>query len=69
MSGDLGVCYTNAAMLSEEADRTYLFFRGRNFKPTCIYSDDMKTWSDPVSIVVNDSLYGEKRTTLYESDN
>ena len=59
MSGDLGVCYTNAAMLSEEADRTYLFFRGRNFKPTCIYSDDMKTWSDPVSIVVNDSLYGE----------
>lgn len=59
MPGDLGVCYTNAAMLSEEADRTYLFFRGRNFKPTCIYSDDMKTWSDPVNIVVNDSLYGE----------
>lgn len=59
MSGDLGVCYTNAAMLSEEANRTYLFFRGRNFKPTYIYSDDMKTWSDPVSIVVNDSLYGE----------
>ena len=59
MPGSLGVCYTNAAMLSEEANRTYLFFRGRNFKPTCIYSDDLKTWSDPVSIVVNDSLYGE----------
>ena len=73
MPGDLGVCYTNAAMLSEEADRTYLFFRGRNFKPTCIYSDDMKTWSDPVNIVVNDSLYGEsgrpymKVTTNYKN--
>lgn len=59
MPGKLGVCYTNAAMLSAESNRTYLFFRGRNFKPTCVYSDDMKTWSDPVNIVVNDSLYGE----------
>ena len=59
MKGNLGVCYTNAAMLSEENNRTYLFFRGRNFKPTMIYSDDMQTWSDPITLVKNDSIYGE----------
>lgn len=59
MSGKLGTCYTNSAMLSDENNRTYLFFRGRNFKPTYVFSDDMKTWSNPVSFVVNDSIYGE----------
>lgn len=58
MEGRLGVCYTNAAMLSAENNRTYLFFRGRNFKPTYIYSDDLKTWSEPVTLVVNDTQYG-----------
>lgn len=59
MNGRLGICYTNAAQLSAENNRIYLFFRGRNFKPTYIYSDDLKTWSDPVSIVVNDPQFGD----------
>lgn len=59
MKGNLGVCYTNAAMLSAENNRTYLFFRGRNFKPTYVASDDLKQWSDPVTVVINDTIYGE----------
>lgn len=58
MEGNLGVCYTNPAMLSAENNRTYIFFRGRNFKPTFVYSDDLKTWSDPTTFVVNDTAFG-----------
>lgn len=58
MSGKLGVCYTNPAMLSSEKNRTYLFFRGKDFKPTCIYSDDLSSWSKPINIVRNDDEYG-----------
>lgn len=58
MEGRLGVCYTNPAMLSDENNRVYLFFRGRDFKPTCVYSDDMKEWSEPVNMVRNDPGYG-----------
>lgn len=59
MEGRLGVCYTNPAMLSAENNRIYLFFRGRDFKPTCIYSDDLKTWSEPINMVRNDPGYGQ----------
>ena len=58
MEGNLGVCYTNPAMLSAENNRVYLFFRGRDFKPTCIYTDDLKTWSEPVNMVRNDPGFG-----------
>lgn len=58
MEGNLGVCYSNPVMLSEENNRTYVFFRGRNFKPNFIATDDFKTWSDPVTVVVNDSAFG-----------
>lgn len=58
MEGRLGVCYTNPAMLSDEKNRVYLFFRGRDFKPTCVYSDDLKVWSEPVNMVRNDPEYG-----------
>lgn len=60
MEGKLGVCYSNPAMLSDENNRTYLFFRGRNFKPTFITTDDFKKWSDPQTIVVNDPGYGQE---------
>ena len=33
-----------------------MFFRGRDFKPTCIYTDDLKTWSQPINLVRNLSL-------------
>lgn len=61
MEGNLGVCYSNPVTLSAEGGRTYVFFRGRNFKPTYMYSDDtLRTWSDPVSIVANDPGYGQE---------
>ena len=59
MEGSLGVCYTNPVMLSDENNRVYLFFRGRDFKPTCIYTDDLKTWSQPINFVRNDPGYGQ----------
>lgn len=59
MEGSLGVCYTNPVMLSDENNRVYLFFRGRDFKPTCIYTDDLKTWSQPINLVRNDPGYGQ----------
>ena len=58
MDGNLGICYSNPAMLSDEGSRIYLFFRGRDFKPTCVYTDDLKTWSKPINIVRNDPGFG-----------
>lgn len=58
MEGNLGVCYSNPALLSDEHNRIYLFFRGRNFKPTCIYTDDLKKWSKPINLVLNDPGFG-----------
>ena len=61
MEGKLGVCYSNPVTLSSENNRTYVFFRGRNFKPTYVYSDDtLRNWSSPRTIVVNDPGYGQE---------
>lgn len=51
MEGSRGYCYTNAAQLSEEGNKTYLFFRGKNFKPTYITTEDFETWSEPTTFV------------------
>ena len=59
MEGNLGVCYSNPFMLSDENNKTYVFFRGRNFKPNFITTNDFKNWSDPITLVVNDSIYGK----------
>lgn len=59
MAGNLGLCYTNPMTLSAENNRTYLFFRGTNFKPTFVASNDLKSWSKPTTIVVNDTVFGE----------
>lgn len=58
MDGNLGICYSNPAQLSDENNRIYLFFRGRDFKPTCVYTDDLKTWSNPINLVRNDAGFG-----------
>lgn len=58
MEGNLGICYSNPCQLSAEGNRIYLFFRGRDFKPTCVYTDDLKTWSAPINIVRNDVGFG-----------
>lgn len=60
MEGKLGVCYSNPVMLSDENNRTYVFFRGRNFKPTFVATDNFKEWSAPKTIVVNDPRYGRE---------
>lgn len=61
MEGKLGVCYSNPVTLSAENNRTYVFFRGRNFKPTYVYSDNtLRNWSAPATIVVNDPGYGQE---------
>lgn len=51
MQGSRGYCYTNAAQLSDEGNKTYLFFRGKNFKPNFISTEDFKTWSKPTTFV------------------
>lgn len=58
MEGNLGICYSNPCQLSAEGNRIYLFFRGRDFKPTCVYTDDLKTWSAPINMVRNDAGFG-----------
>ncbi len=46
-------CYTNPVLLSGEANRIYLFYRGGyDWKPSYITSDDLgKNWSKPKSFV------------------
>lgn len=51
VNGNRGYCYTNPVMLSGENNKVYLFFRGPNFKPCVITSDDLKTWSQPLTVV------------------
>lgn len=52
--GRMGYCYTNAAQLSSEGNKIYLFFRGSNFKPCFITTEDLKTWSAPRTLVLDD---------------
>ena len=56
--GGFGICYSNPVQLSEENNRTYLFYRGSDFKPNFVVSDDLKTWSKGYTLVKNDSAYG-----------
>lgn len=56
--GQFGICYSNAAQLSAENGRTYLFFRGSDFKPNFVVSDDLKNWSEGYTLVKNDEGYG-----------
>lgn len=47
-----GVTYQNLHRLSDEENRIYTFYRGNNFNPNFVYSDDNgETWSDPVWLV------------------
>ena len=50
MEGGYGYCYSNPEMLSDENNRIYLFFRGKDFKPTCVYTDDLENWSRPAQM-------------------
>ncbi len=52
IEGNRGYCYTNPVFLDGGGCAKYwLFFRGQNFKPCVVTSDDLKTWSEPVTVV------------------
>lgn len=51
IDGPRASCYSNPAMLSEERNRMYLFFRGADFKPNFIYSDDLSRWSQAKPLI------------------
>lgn len=55
IKGPMGYCYSNAAMLSAENNRIYLFFRGPDFKPDFIWTDDLVHWSEPGTLVKDDT--------------
>ncbi len=44
-------CYSNPAILSSEKYRTYLFYRGADFRFKMVYSDDLNVWSDEKTMV------------------
>lgn len=47
-----GVTYQNLHRLTSENGRIYNFFRGNNFNPNFVYSDDNgKTWSEPIWLI------------------
>ncbi len=44
-------CYSNPAILSAENYRTYLFYRGADFRFKMCYSDDLNVWSEEKTMV------------------
>ncbi len=44
-------CYSNPAVLRAENNRTYLFYRGADFRFKMVWSDDLEVWSDEKVIV------------------
>ncbi|WNJ17562.1 glycoside hydrolase family 88 protein [Pontibacter sp. G13] len=47
-----GLTYQNLHRLSDEGDRIYNFFRGNNFNPNFVYSEDeAETWSEPIWLI------------------
>ena len=49
--GPRGYTYPNPVRLSQEDGRTYLFWRGGNFKPSFSYSDDLLTWAPAQTLI------------------
>ncbi len=55
-NGARGFTYANPIYLSDE-HRTYLFFRGGNFKPSVTWSDDnLHTWAPIRTLIIPDAL-------------
>lgn len=67
--GRFGYCYTNTAMLSEENNKIYLFFRGPNFKPDFVTTTDLKTWSEPSVLVQDDTTKAYVRPYMKMANN
>jgi hypothetical protein len=52
--GPRGYTYPNPVRLSAEAGRTYLFWRGGNFKPSFSYTDDLVSWVPAQTLIQSD---------------
>jgi hypothetical protein len=53
--GPRGYTYPNPVRLSEEDGRTYLFWRGGNFKPSFSFTDDLVTWSPARTLIQSEA--------------
>ncbi len=67
--GQMGYCYTNTAMLSEEGNKIYLFFRGPDFKPDFVTTTDLQQWSEPHGLVRDDTTAAFVRPYLKMTHN
>jgi hypothetical protein len=64
-SGVWGYTYPCSFLLSGEADRRYLFWRGRDYLPMMSTSENGMSWSSPIAIVRGE---GEQPYVKYASD-
>lgn len=69
IQGPMGNCYTNPAQLSGEKGRIYLLFRGANFKPNMVYTDDLKTWSPATTLIQDEKGNNSVRPYLKAANN
>ncbi|WP_370979337.1 glycoside hydrolase family 88 protein [Agaribacterium sp. ZY112] len=64
-----GMTYQNLVMLSAENKRIYNFFRGIDFNPTFVYSDDAgKTWSEAYKLFESGSNSSHRPYVKYSSN-
>jgi rhamnogalacturonyl hydrolase YesR len=64
-AGGKGVTYANPAMLGDEKNAIYLFWRGSDFKPTLSISKDLcETWSRPQALIRRPSADDTNRPYL-----
>lgn len=69
VKGPMGVCYTNPALLTGENGRIYFLFRGPNFKPNMVYTDDLKTWSPAQTLIQDEKTNNSVRPYLKATNN
>lgn len=69
VEGRLGSCYTNPAQLSAENGRIFLLFRGANYKPNMVYTDDLESWSKPITLIQDEHTTGSVRPYLKAANN
>ncbi len=67
--GRTGYCYTNAALLSEENNKIYLFFRGPDFKPDFVTTTDLKNWSEPQFLIKDEQTTDNVRPYMKVAHN
>lgn len=64
-----GLTYQNLHRLSNEDERIYNFFRGNNFNPHFVYSDDdAETWSDPIWLISSGENSSKRPYVKYVSN-